>query len=184
VHTDIETETAVPRPRDAVGSARARFAAVFGERAKRRLVQALSRSSRAKVLEPAASRGSPVTPVPGTREQSAAQKPSAGIGGYLAERFRLPTPDDSAPEQRRLIGVCAWAGLLGIGGVTIALRVLLTLFQVESSWYAVKASAIGLVGLLFTVAAFASVHRPVLPWSMLCCATTALAGAIVLTALD
>jgi hypothetical protein len=184
VHTEIETETAVPQPRAAAGAARARLAAVFGERATRRLVRAVSRNSRAKVVEPTASPTSPATPVPGTREQSAAQKRGAGIPGYLAERFRLPTPDDSAPEQRRLIGVCAWAGLLGIGGVTIALRVLLTLFQVDSGWYAMKASAIGLVGLLFTVASFASVHRPVLPWSMLSCATTALAGAIVLTALD
>jgi hypothetical protein len=183
VHTEIETESAVPQPRAAAGAARARLAAVFGERATRRLVRAVSRNWRAKVVEPTASPIS-ATPVPGTSEQSAAQKRSAGIPGYLAERFRLPTPDDSAPEQRRLIGVCAWAGLLGIGGVTIALRVLLTLFQVDSGWYAMKASAIGLVGLLFTVAAFASVHRPVLPWSMLSCATTALAGAIVLTALD
>jgi hypothetical protein len=162
VQTEIETP--VPRPRAAIGSARARLASVLGrQRAKRRLDEPTSRNA-------------PTNPVHEARAQA------TGGRGYLADRFRLPTPDDAAPEQRRLIGVCAWAGLLGIGGVTIALRVLLALFQVDSSWYPVKACAIGLVGLMFTVAAFASVHRPVLPWTMLTCATGALVAGIVVTA--
>jgi hypothetical protein len=202
VHTETETDTAVSEP----GATRGFIANRLGRRARRGLVHVAARGSRVRPVgrlvrvalpsrppgEATSATGAAGAPVDGsaataTPADSAVRglsEQSARIQGYLAERFRLPTPDDDAPEQRRLIGVCAWAGLLAIGGLPIVLRVLLALFQVNSDWYAVQASGIGLLGVLFTVAAFSSVHRRVLPWTMLGCATATLAGAIAITTIE
>jgi hypothetical protein len=110
-------------------------------------------------------------------------KPSrARLADALAGLFRLPGADDPAPDARRLAGVCGWAGALGLGGAPIAIRLLLNLFQVDGGWYGPTIIVIGLVGLLATVGAFASLHRGRLPWIMLGVGTIALAAATLVTA--
>jgi hypothetical protein len=124
------------------------------------------------------------TAVPQSRAAigSALGSARARLAGAVAERFRLPTPDDPSPEQRRLVIVSLWCCGLGVGGAAIALRVLLSLFQVDAGWYVETMFAIGLVGLLCTVGAFVSLHRRILPLVMLSLATAALAAAMVVTA--
>jgi hypothetical protein len=100
----------------------------------------------------------------------------------LAVRFRLPGRGDPAPDQRRLAIVCGWAAALGFGGTIVALRLLVNLFQQQGGWYRPTATAIGTVGVLVTVGAFASIHRRRLPWLLLTAGTGALLLALFLTA--
>jgi hypothetical protein len=92
----------------------------------------------------------------------------------VGERFRLPAAEDPAPRARWLVGVCAWAAALGLGGMAVALRALVGLMTVGASWYGPTVVTIGLTGLLCTVGAFASVHRRRMPWIMLGIASVAL----------
>lgn len=96
------------------------------------------------------------------------------VANALNERFRLPGLDDPSPEPNHLAGVCAWAAVLGLGGMAVALRAFIGLMVTDSSWYAPTVITIGLTGLLCTIGAFASVHRPRLPWLLLGVASVAL----------
>ena len=96
------------------------------------------------------------------------------IAVALSERFRLPVHDDPAPASNHLAGVCAWAAVLGLGGMAVALRAFVGLVTVAADWYAPTVITIGLVGITATIGAFASVHRPRLPWVLLSVGTTAL----------
>jgi hypothetical protein len=96
------------------------------------------------------------------------------IAGALSDRFRLPTHDDPPPAPNHLAGVCAWAAVLGLGGMAVALRAFVGLVTVGAQWYAPTVISIGLVGITATIGAFASVHRQRLPWVLLTVATVAL----------
>ena len=111
-------------------------------------------------------------------------RPRSAVGRAVSVRFRLPRADDPTPGSRRLAGVCAWAGALGSGGILIGLRVLVTLFAVDGGWYRPTILFIGLIGVLATVGAFASVHRRRMPWIMLSIGTAALVIAFVVTVID
>lgn len=102
---------------------------------------------------------------PGGREQ---------LADAVAERFRMPAAGDPAPESRHLVGVCAWAAALGLGGVAVAVRALVGFITINAAWYGPTIVFVGLVGLVCTIGAFASVHRHRLPWLMLSAATVAL----------
>jgi hypothetical protein len=98
------------------------------------------------------------------------------------KRFRLPGRNDPAPDERRLAAVCAWAGALGIGGSFLALRLLVNLFLADGGWYRPTITLIGAVGVAATAGAFASIHRPRLPWVMLSLGSAALAAGYLATA--
>jgi hypothetical protein len=96
------------------------------------------------------------------------------IAEALSDRFRLPGHDDPPPATNQLAGVCAWAAVLGLGGMAVALRAFVGLVTVPADWYAPAVISIGLVGITATIGAFASVHRPRLPWALLTIGTAAL----------
>ncbi|HLL68552.1 MAG TPA: hypothetical protein VK453_22975 [Micromonosporaceae bacterium] len=109
---------------------------------------------------------------------------AAGDGRFaaaLAARFRLPVAADPAPGIRRVAGLSVWAAVLGLGGIMVALRAVLGLITIGAWWFGPAVVATGLVGLLCTVGAFASVHRRVLPWVLLGSATGALLAGWTLT---
>lgn len=89
----------------------------------------------------------------------------------LANRFRMPGTPDPAVRLRRLLGVSTWAAVLGFGGLVVAVRIMIGLFTEIATWFMVTTFAFGLIGIACTVAAFASVHRPRLPWLLLGIAT-------------
>ena len=92
----------------------------------------------------------------------------------LPDAFRLPTDRDPAPEPRHLAAVCGWAAALGLGGMAVALRAFVGLVGDSRAWYAPAVAVIGLIGLTCTIAAFASVHKRLLPFAMLGAASVSL----------
>jgi hypothetical protein len=103
------------------------------------------------------------------------------LAGALADRFRLPGHDDPAPASNHLAGICAWAAVLGLGGMAVALRAFVGLVTNGSAWYAPTVITIGLIGITSTIGAFASVHRPRLPWVLLSVGTAALLTAYLVS---
>jgi hypothetical protein len=99
----------------------------------------------------------------------------------LGSRFRLPRPDDPAPRQWRIAGICGWAAGLGIAGLVAALLTLVAMVRTTAGWYEPTVIAIGLTGILCTIGALASVHRRHLPWTLLAAASAALVAALALT---
>jgi hypothetical protein len=67
-----------------------------------------------------------------------------------------------------------WAAALGLGGVAVALRAIVGLVMIRPDWYAPTIVSIGVLGLLCTIGAFASVHRRRLPLALLGVASVAL----------
>lgn len=96
------------------------------------------------------------------------------VAGALTVRFRLPAADDPAPAQNHLAGVCGWAAVLGLAGMVTALRAFIALVGHSPPWYAPTVIGVGVLGILSTIGAFASVHRRRLPWILLSFATAAL----------
>jgi hypothetical protein len=96
------------------------------------------------------------------------------VGDAVAARFRLPGVDDPAPASNHLAWVCGWAAALGLGGMAVALRAFVGFMMVQPSWFGPAVVAVGVVGLLCTIGAFASVHRNRLPLALLGVATGAL----------
>jgi hypothetical protein len=104
------------------------------------------------------------------------------VGDAVAARFRLPGADDPAPETNHLAWVCGWAAALGLGGVAVALRAFIGFILIQPAWYGPVVVTVGVVGLLCTIAAFASVHQRRLPLALLGAATLALIADWFLTA--
>ncbi len=115
---------------------------------------------------------------PATRSAPA---PRGGLVHEVTKRFRMPGTADPKVRLRRLAGVSAWAALLGFGGLVVGLRVVIGLFTSSPAWYLPTICVIGLVGIVVTVGAFASVHRRRLPWLMLTAATAILVVAWVVS---
>jgi hypothetical protein len=96
------------------------------------------------------------------------------VGYRLRKSFRLPAGTDPAPSPARLAGVCAWAAALGLLGLPIAGRAAVALITRTPAWLGPTMTAIGLLGITLTVAAFMAIHRHDLPWTLLTAASIAL----------
>jgi hypothetical protein len=97
------------------------------------------------------------------------------VRAATAERFRLPAGNEPAPQTGRMLGVCAWATLLGFVGVGIALRALVALLAGDApGWFEPTITTVGMLGIALTTAAFTAVHRARLPWALLGTATVLL----------
>jgi hypothetical protein len=94
-------------------------------------------------------------------------------------RFRIPLAADPAPDQRRLIIVSVWAGVLGFSGAVAAMPLLANLFLDDGGWYRPVMTLIGCTGVASTAGAFASIHRRRAPWIMLWTGTGALLLAVL-----
>jgi hypothetical protein len=95
--------------------------------------------------------------------------------------FRFPTPDDPAPGTRRLLAMSLYASLLGLAGVGIGIRGLVS--QIGGGvpgWYVPVLAFLGMVSVALSVGAFLSIHRRVLPWLLLLGAAVPLIADIML----
>jgi len=95
--------------------------------------------------------------------------------------FRFPAADDPNPGTPRLLAMSVYAALLGLAGVGVGARGLVSsIGGGVPGWYVPVLAAAGLVSVALSVGAFLSIHRRVLPWLLLLAAATPLAGAVLL----
>jgi len=88
------------------------------------------------------------------------------------------------PEGRALLGISAWATVLVLAGLAVAIRgMIAAIGGLTPGWYQPSLIAVGLIGIVLTVGAFATIQRPRTPWLLLALATIPLAGAVALTIL-
>jgi hypothetical protein len=109
-------------------------------------------------------------------------EPGAG-SPELGEResyFRFPAADDPHPGTARVLLMAIYTALLGLGGVGVGLRGLVSVLGGAPGWYVPVLALIGLVGVALAVGAFLSVHRRFLPWVLLLAAAIPLTGDILL----
>ncbi|BCJ51975.1 hypothetical protein Asp14428_34500 [Actinoplanes sp. NBRC 14428] len=78
--------------------------------------------------------------------------------------FRFPAPDDPAPGTGRLLGMSIYASLLGLAGVGVGVRGMVS--QIGGGvpgWYTWVLALLGMISVALSVGAFLSIHRRVLP---------------------
>ena len=95
--------------------------------------------------------------------------------------FRFPGVDDPAPGNRRLLAMSIYASLLGLAGVGIGIRGMVS--QIGGGvpgWYVPVLAFLGMVSVALSVGAFLSIHRRVLPWVLLLGAALPLIADIML----
>lgn len=116
--------------------------------------------------------------VPFGWEPAAAGEMDEADDGVL---FRFPTPEDPAPGTRRLFAMSLYASLLGLVGVGIGIRGLVS--QIGGGvpgWYVPVLAFLGMVSVALSVGAFLSIHRRMLPWLLLLGAALPLIADIML----
>lgn len=100
----------------------------------------------------------------------------------LSSAFRLPGTADPAPRPHRLAGMCAWAAVLGLVGVAIAVRALIAIATgIAPSWFEPAVVGTGVAGITLTVGGFMAVHQRHLPWALLGAASATLVLNLLLT---
>jgi hypothetical protein len=126
-----------------------------------------------------------------THTEAAAIMPFGGwettpiISGFGDDEtlFRFPAADDPAPATSRLLGMSLYAAALGLTGVVVGARGLLTALGGTPFWFMPALALLGLVSVAAAVGAFLSIHRPTLPWLLLLAASLPMTGAVLLAAL-
>jgi hypothetical protein len=109
--------------------------------------------------------------------------PAQAVFGDRAALFRFPAADDPAPAPGRLLGMAVYAAVLGLAGVGVGLRALVTVFGGTAFWYVPALSLFGLLSVALVVGSFLSIHRPMLPWLLLVAATAPLAVDVAIAVL-
>lgn len=109
--------------------------------------------------------------------------PAPTAGGDEEVLFRFPAADDPAPSTARLLTMSLYAAALGLGGVGVGVRAIVTVWGGAAFWYVPALVFFGLVSVGLAVGSFLSIHRPVLPWLLLLAATVPLAADVLLAAL-
>ena len=94
--------------------------------------------------------------------------------------FRFPAADDPDPGTARVLIMSLYAAVLGLGGVGVCLRGLVSVLAGAPDWFVPVLVLMGLVSVVLAIAAFLSLHRPALPWALLLAAAVPLAGDIAL----
>ncbi|GAA2571667.1 hypothetical protein GCM10010435_52610 [Winogradskya consettensis] len=96
-------------------------------------------------------------------------------------RFRFPAADDPTPGTRRLLSMSLYASMLGLGGVGVGVRGLVSQFGGGvPGWYTWVLAVLGMVSVALAVGAFLSIHRRWLPWVLLVAAALPLAADVML----
>jgi hypothetical protein len=138
---------------------------------------------------PDAKRAPPDHPDPGwawwdtTRETPLPWEARARMRQRRAAGLRLPAPDDPAPATGRMLGVCAWAALLGLVGLAVAGRALVAVLAGQApTWYEPTVLLGCVLGIALTAAAYLTVHHAWLPWALLAAATVPLVVNLASTA--
>ena len=95
--------------------------------------------------------------------------------------FRFPAADDPNPGTARVLAMSLYAAALGLGGVGVGMRGLMSVIGGGvPGWYVPVLALAGLLTVVPAVGAFLSIHRPLLPWALLLAAAVPLTGAITL----
>jgi hypothetical protein len=97
------------------------------------------------------------------------------------ELFRFPAADDPAPGIRKLLFMSLYASALGLAGVGVGVRGLVSTLGGVPGWYVPVLVILGLVSVALTVGSFLSVHRSTLPYLLLFAAAVPLTGAVLLS---
>lgn len=127
----------------------------------------------------------------GTRTEAAEIMPFGGwentpapvIFGDQKTLFRFPAADDPAPAAARLLTMSLYAAALGLAGVGVGVRAMVTVFGGTAFWYVPTLSFFGLLSVALVVGSFLSIHRPALPWLLLSAATLPLAVDVLIAVL-
>jgi hypothetical protein len=116
--------------------------------------------------------------VPFGWEPSASEDPAdAGEEVY----FRFPAADDPAPGTGRLLAMSVYASLLGLAGVGIGIRGMVSLIGGGvPGWYVPVLAFLGMVSVALSIGAFLSIHRRMLPWLLLAGAAAPLIADVLL----
>ena len=109
--------------------------------------------------------------------------PAPVASGARETLFRFPAADDPAPTPVRLLTMALYAAALGLAGVGVGVRAMVTLFGGTAFWYVPTLSFFGLLSVALVVGSFLSIHRPALPWLLLLAATVPLAIDVLIAAL-
>lgn len=83
--------------------------------------------------------------------------------------------------MRRLVGMCAWAALLGFLGVAVGIRGAFAMLGTIADWYQTTLIGLGLGGIFLTVVAFLTVQYRIVPFVFLTFASGTLLAAIIAT---
>jgi hypothetical protein len=95
--------------------------------------------------------------------------------------FRFPAADDPDPGWPRLLGMSAYASMLGLAGVGVGLDGMLsTISGGVPGWYVPVLALAGMLSVILSVGAFLSIHRRNLPWVLLLAAAVPLSAAVLL----
>jgi len=95
--------------------------------------------------------------------------------------FRFPAADDPNPGAWRLLAMSVYASLLGLAGVGVGARgVVSTIGGGVPGWYVPLLAFAGMLSVVLSVGAFLSIHRRALPWLLLLGAAAPLGAAVAL----
>jgi hypothetical protein len=94
--------------------------------------------------------------------------------------FRFPAADDPAPGTRRVLAMSLYASVLGLGGVGVGGRGLVSVIGGVPGWYVPLLAFLGLFSVTLVIGGFLSIHRPMLPYLLLAAAAVPLSGAALL----
>jgi hypothetical protein len=106
--------------------------------------------------------------------------PAALIPDDHETLFRFPAPDDPAPATARLLAMALYSAALGLAGIGVGVRAIVTVFGGADFWYGPTLTIFGLLSVALAVGSFLSIHRPALPWVLLVGATFPLAAATLI----
>ena len=95
--------------------------------------------------------------------------------------FRFPAADDPNPGTGKLLGMSLYASLLGLAGVGVGVRGLVSTIGGDApGWYVPLLGFAGMLSVALSVGAFLSIHRRALPWLLLLAAAAPLGAAVLL----
>ncbi|THV43144.1 hypothetical protein [Glycomyces buryatensis] len=89
-------------------------------------------------------------------------------------------PEPPAVRLRRLAGVASWALLLVLAGVASAIVSLFQIFGDAPSWFTPAFITVGVIGMLLTMMAFATLRFRGVPWMFMAAASATLLAAFAL----
>jgi hypothetical protein len=95
--------------------------------------------------------------------------------------LRLPEDGDPAPQLSRMVAMSAWAAVLALLGMVVAVRTFVAIMVGPGpDWLVPTVMSLGIGGTVGAGLAFATVHHKWLPWELLGVASLLLAVNLVL----
>jgi len=84
------------------------------------------------------------------------------------------------PAPGRLVGLCAWAAVIGLIGLVLAIRSAFAIISGAPGWFAPIAAIVGLIGFSSTLGAFVTARWRIAPWALLGVASLTIIVALIL----